>query len=245
MDRRRITLILMVALLSLAAGEVRAQSDDFGVWTSINAKKKLSKAWTLYAEGEMRTRDALSEVERWSGNVGVAYRITSWLKADAGYTFLYSNNPTETTKKGNIIPSYWYARHRTTVSLTGELKWKRFTFSLRERWQYTYRPEKWVEKYDGDDGERKDDEQVKEKHKHQLRSRLQVEYNIARSRFTPFAACELYHGADGLEKTRWTLGSEYKINKRHAVEAFYRFQNEADEDDTDMHVLGVGYTFKF
>ena len=36
---------------------------------------------------------------------------------------------------------YWGVRHRFNVSLTGSWKINRLELSLRERWQYTYRPE--------------------------------------------------------------------------------------------------------
>lgn len=243
MDGKRI--ILLGFCLCLALQGAWAQSDDFGVWTSVTAKKKLSKTWTLSAEGEYRTRDGISATDRWSGALGVTYRLTSWLKADAAYTYLYSNEAEEVTKKGNIVPAYWYSRHRVSASLTGSVDWGRFTFSLRERWQYTYRPECYVPKYDGDDGSRKDDEQVKGKGENVLRSRLKAEYNIAHSPFTPYASCELYHNGDGLDKSRWTIGSEYKISKQHSVELYYRYQDKRDADATDTHVLGIGYTIKF
>ena len=243
MDRSRIIAALL--MLCMACPQLAAQSDDFGVWTSLAAKKKLSKAWTLSAEGEYRTRDGLSATERWAASLGATYRVASWLKADAGYTYIYSNHESEVTKKGNIIPAYWYSRHRLTASLTGSLDLGRFALSLRERWQYTYRPECSVPKYDGDDGSQKADEVVKGKGKNVLRSRLQAEYNIAKCRFTPFASCELYHSGDGLEKTRWTVGTEYKINKKNGVEVYYRYQNKNDDDEANGHVLGIGYTIKF
>lgn len=242
---RLIKLIGFCVILGSMHQTVNAQKDEFGVWTSIHVKKKLGKGWTVFAEGEYRTRDNLKTTDRWAGGVGADYRLFPFLKIGGGYTYLYCNHPEEVTKKGNIIPAYWSRRHRTNVSLTGRVAWNRFTFSLRERWQYTYRPEQYVPKYDDDGVTPKDDELVKGKGKNVLRSRLQAEYNIARCRFTPFASCELYHGSGGLDKTRWTAGSEYKINKRNVLEVYYRYQNKHDDDETNGHVLGIGYTIKF
>ena len=78
-----------------------------------------------------------------------------FLKADGGYTFIYSHRPGEMTKKGNYVSDYWSPRHRMYLSLTGKLNWQRFEFSLRERYQYTYRTSQLVSKYDGDDGSKK------------------------------------------------------------------------------------------
>ncbi|KAA5436150.1 DUF2490 domain-containing protein, partial [Bacteroides cellulosilyticus] len=116
---RRITL-LAVFLCTMVAG-VYAQSDDFGIWTSAEVKKKIFPGFDASVEGEFRTRDGVDNVERWSAGAGVAYRITSFLKADGGYTFIYSHRPGEMTKKGNYVSDYWSPRHRMYLSLTGKL----------------------------------------------------------------------------------------------------------------------------
>lgn len=244
MDRKRIIPLLFISLLACNT-PIQAEDDDFGVWTTVTAEKKIDKKWSATVEGEYRTHDGVSTTDRWSAGISAEYKITKWLKADAGYSFLHSYKEEEVTKKGNIVLDYWQPRHRVNVSLTGSLEWKRFKFSLRERWQYTYRPQKFVEKYASDGVTRMDDEQVKGKAEHMMRSRLQVEYDIAKCPLTPYASCELYHNLDGIDKTRWTVGTEYKINKKHAVEVCYRYQNKADEDETNGHVLGIGYKFKF
>ena len=157
-----------------------------------------------------------------------------WLKASAGYTFIHYYHPMEVTKKGNYIPEYWQPKHRVNLSLTGKVDWRRFTFSLRERWQYTYRPSQSVPKFDGDDGSVKNDEYISGKGKNVLRSRLQVEYNIRKCAFTPYTSCELSYSLNEIgafEKLRWTLGTEWKLSKKHALDFYYLYQNKADDDD--------------
>lgn len=225
-----------------------AQKDDLGIWTSLKAQKKVFPGLDTSFEMEMRTRDGLKNLDRWSVGTGLAYKLTSYLKADAGYTFIHSHLPGETTQKGNFIPAYWSPRHRIYLSAIGNSQWKRFNISLRERYQYTYRKSLSVPKYDGDDGSRKEDEWIDSKNSNILRSRFQVEWNLKSSRFSPYASCELYHYiADGwaLDKTRWTLGTNYKISKKHVFDLFYRYQDHTDDDDQNGHVLGAGYTFKF
>ena len=236
----------LMVLLSLP-GKLYAQSDDFGIWTGVEVKKKILSGWDASLEGEFRTRDGVKTVERWSGAVATSYKVSSWLKASAGYTFIHYYHPMEVTKKGNYIPEYWQPRHRFHVSLTGKADWRRFTFSLRERWQYTYRPSQSVPKFDGDDGSSKADEYISGKGKNVLRSRLQVAYNIRKCAFNPYASCELSHSlSDGaFEKARWTLGTEWKLSKRHSLDFYYLYQNKADDDESDGHVIGAGYSFKF
>lgn len=197
-------------------------------------------------EGEYRTQDGFSGTERWTLSAGLDYKLCSFLKLSADYKYIQRHVESWVTKKGNIVSDYWQPRHRAGVALTGSYKWNRFTFSLRERYQYTYRTEQTAAKYDGDDGSQKDDEVIEAKSKHVLRSRLKAEYNIRKSGFSPFASCELYNNLSGFthEKARYTIGTEYKINKKHSLDMFYRYVDTSDDDDSNRHVIGIGYQFK-
>lgn len=245
---RKVKLLLPFLLLWCLVASARAE-DDFGLWGGIEIKKKITKSLDFNVEGEFRLRDNVRTVDRWSGMAGLSYDVCSWLKTSVDYTFLYSYEPLEYTKAGNIVPEYWLKRHRFNVAFTGKWDWKRVSFSLRERWQYTYRPQHATEKYDGGDGSPKDDEIIKGKGKNNLRSRLKVEYDIPKCKFTPYVSCELTHDLhDGFyyEKTRCMAGTEWKLSKKHGFDFYYLYQvlNE-DEDEPDKHVIGAKYTFKF
>ena len=284
---------LGVGCLLLAAATATAQS-DFGVWTSIEGSTKVNKNLELSLEGEYRTQDMSSMTERVSGAVNLSYKnknFLPFLKADVGYTFMSMNYQGETTIKyeteddgsyeldaeGNPIPkhmnvddAYWTARHRATASLTGSVKWGRFKFSLRERYQYTYRMpsqcdrtrwyyRKRTGKYylDEDlfngDGSLNENysymtDEKKAKSDHKLRSRLSASYDIKKCPFEPFAEIEVYNELDNAfayDKIRYTVGTEYKINKEHKLKLYYRYQDYADIDEVSGHVLGIGYAFEF
>lgn len=239
---RRGKIIILLAVLCMAASVLRAQS----LWTSVDMKFGLAKGLSGYVEGEFRTVDGLDGTERWAASAGLDYRLCRWLKMSAEYKYIHRHVESRTTRKGNIISDYWQPRHRLSFALTGSYSWNRFSFFLRERYQYTYHTEQAVAKWDGDDGSAKTDELVGASHKQVLRSRLKAEYNICKSGFTPFVSCELYNSLSGFtyEKTRWTVGTDYKFNKRHSVSVFYRYIDRSDDDDTNGHVIGVGYSFK-
>lgn len=279
--------ILGIGCLLLAASTAVAQS-DFGVWTSIEGSTKLNKSMELSVEGEYRTQDMSAMTERISGAVNLSYKdknFLPFLKADVGYTFMYMNYPGETAIKyvtedddnyeldaeGNPIPKhmnvdapYWASRHRATASLTGSVKWGRFKFSLRERYQYTYRMparcdrERYYyfggefDQWDYEDPSFEKPEQLvdekKAKSDHKLRSRLQVSYDIKKCPFEPYVEVEVYNQLDkafALDKVRYTIGTEYKVNKDHKLKLYYRYQDYADMDEVNGHVLGLGYTFEF
>lgn len=286
--------IFGIGCLLLAASTAIAQS-DFGVWTSVEGSTKLNKQLELSVEGEYRTQDMSSMTERVSGAVNLSYKnknFLPFLKADVGYTFMYMNYPGETEVKyrtddagndelddeGNLIPKhknvdapYWTARHRATASLTGSFKWGRFKFSLRERYQYTYRMPsqcdrtRWyynplhellpdiIPEYFLDEDPTSEDysymtDEKKAKSDHKLRSRLSVSYDIKKCPFEPYIEVEVYNQLDNAfayDKIRYTVGTEYKINKQNKLKLYYRYQDYADIDEVSGHVLGLGYAFEF
>ena len=244
---KRILFILFTFHLSLLTSS--AQKDDFGLDFSLEAEKKINKKWSFGFEGEMRTRDNTKTVDRWSAGLGVDYKVAKWLKASAGYTFLYDNNEKityKTTGAVNKIAHYWGVRHRFNVSLTASQKVSDFKFSLRERWQYTYRPEKTVERWDVDD-EEWESKTYSGGGKNVLRSRFQIEYDKKGLAITPYANVELFN-AWSLQKTRYNIGLDWKLSKQHSLGFFYRYQNvRSDDDDNEpnRHMIGLGYKIKF
>lgn len=254
MDRSKMTnhrKMFLMLLLMASSTATFAQSDDFGVWASASAEKKIDKKWSVEAEAEFRSRDNSQSVDRWSGSLGADYKIVKGLTASAGYTFLYDNNEEKITyhsdgSYNNLRPSYWGVRHRFNASLTGDIDWSDFNFSLRECWQYTYRPEKTTDRYDYDNSHW-EDTTVKGKGSNVLRSRFKIEYNIPHCKIIPYASVELYNGWS-LQKTRYTVGADWKINKQNAVGLYYRYQDlnhDDDDNDPNIHILGVTYKFKF
>lgn len=170
---------------------------------------------------------------------------------------------------------FWRTRHRFNVSFTGSVKFGRLKISLRERWQYTYQPkvsytktEIDVTRYNMDDWgwaaesmglveyngylwQIGNEPTIKEKTKrgkgsNVLRSRLEVSYDIKSLSLEPYISCEMYHDDGGLRKTRYTIGGDYKITKRHSIGLYYRYQDFSGSDEGEStNIIGIGYKFKF
>jgi hypothetical protein len=181
------------------------------------------------------------------------------VKASAGYSLLYDNNPEKLTFKSDgqtpkkWTPGYWGIRHRLKIGVAGSLDVGRFSIDLRERYQYTLRPEKANQRYafvyDDDDYLVGHDLQaVKSKQKGMLRSRLQLGYNIAHCKVDPVASVEMFSDDYGIQKMRYQIGAEWKLSKKHALSLTYRYQDVGGDDDdneVNSHLVGLGYKFKF
>lgn len=153
--KQRVVKFLLLATFTLAplfGANAQSESDEFGVWTTLEASKKINKKLKLDFEAELRTIEGVGNMERVSLGAGASYKFTKWLKASAGYIFMYSHSLDETKYKWedqfevpgygtycdyNVDHAYWTERHRFHVTLTGEYKIGRVEFSLRERVQYT------------------------------------------------------------------------------------------------------------
>lgn len=239
---------MLLAALLAGAMEGKAQS-DFGVWMDAGIEKKLNKHWTLEGEIGARTRNNSKEMDRYSLGVGADYKLNKYLKFSTAYNLLYDHRGgTQTYHKNGtvnkITPAYWWPRHRFLFGVTGSYSFGNLGLSLREMYQYTYRAKAKNKKYDTDTEEWED---VKSKSQHLLRSRFQINYRIRHTPLAPFGSVELYNGNGGLQKTRYTVGTNLQMGKHHDLKLYYRYQDlrENDDDDLDTHVLGIGYTYKF
>lgn len=249
--------LVALALTCLAPFAAYSQSEG-GLLLSAGAEKKIDKKMSVDIEATFRTRNDFKTLDRWSGGVGIDYKLTKWLKADAAYNLLYDNNREKITYNyaadgsatgyNNWRPSYWGLRHRLKASLTFDHKvWGDIRLSLRERWQYTYRPEKETERWDFDNS-KWETKMRSGRGKNILRSRLQVEFDKKGLKIKPYANIEFYNKM-AIEKIRYTVGADFKLTKQHSFGAFYRYQQAKNTDPDDyepnMHYLGLDYKFKF
>ena len=215
-------IILLLSVLPLTA------QDNLENSFSIELSKKIFPKFTIALEEDFRLRDNFQEIDRFSTTLEISYRVCNHLKAGGAYNLINYNHPSKD----------WETRHRYYFYLTGSYKLRRFMFSLRERFQSTYRVH------------------VKETAKRAnpklyLRSRLKVEYDIRRSAFEPFASIEWYNTlnnqqGNSMDRLKYIIGSCYKLNKKNALQLYYRYVNFTDDDESNgKQMLGLGYTHKF
>ena len=231
-------LIAQCSLLNAYAG------DDFGIWGEVRAEKELGTRWDVGAEMTYRSRDNLKSSDRWGFGIDATYKIAPWLKASAGYVLLEDHNYKE-NNDGTIYADYWGTRHRFNVSLTSSATWKQFTFSLRERWQYTYRPEKTAQRYYTGTGDDAGEKVYSGKGKNVWRNRVQVKMKLSKV-VRPYVNAESYV-ATSLEKMRYNVGTEIVLDKHNSFDVKYIYQHSCGQGDgePDRHVIGIGYTYNF
>lgn len=293
-------LAVMFCLLLSPALVSAGDKDDFGTWLELGAEKALPHNLSVGLSTELRMQDNSTTVNRWGIGAELGYKVNKYFKLGASYSFLYGYNAdkfkTKVTDhyKDDIVDddhwngynkvetftqSNWVMRHRFNVEANATVKlggWLRI--SLRERYQYTHRPEqyenetktKWKVRYDRvmdgdgnvsyqlkdeyaggwmlDYADRQERDTISMSNTHILRTRLKLEVDKKRLAWSPFVSVETQNNLTEcmhLTKVRTMVGTEYKINKHHSLEAAYVFTCETDEGRQRFHAVSVGYKFKF
>lgn len=264
----KIILLLSLALLPM----VSMAQTDAGLWTSIGVDKKINKKFSVGLEGEFRSRNDFKTADRWSVGLDATYKINKWLKASAGYSLLnsnyrekieyyntYDNAGTVKYQKVHWRPSYWGQKHRIYASFTSTYK---FSFglklSLRERWQYTYRPEqddvtRWTWRVSDGYGKtvypnvRLDKDYVRKgKAENVLRSRFQVEYDIPSCTWTPYASVELYNtpSIKDVLSCFWIPSASVQFYNAWSESQKVRYTIGADWKINKQNSFGIYYRFQ-
>lgn len=268
---------LIIAALALAlpmAAKAQTVTDleyDFRARTSVAVDWKVFKGFHISLEEEARMKDNCMGLDRIQTTLGVSYKLTPWLKAGVGYTFM------EKQGTSSLKP-----RHRVTGDLTGSFKAGYWTFSLRERLQLTNRPGSY-NRYE------------RPRNELALKSRFQVKYRITHD-LRPYALLEVrtalndaqftgtYNSTTGKygvrtdasgnpvvtdpayvivnnNRYRAGLGLDWKLGRHHALDIYgladycrerdINFNSDATKlnsftiDRSLNFTAGIGYVFSF
>lgn len=228
--------VFFTTLLLLTGFSVTAvaQATDFGLWSDIEFSKKLKNGMTLVLDEEFRLRNQLRTTDKIQSTLELDYKINNYFNAGVCYALINYYHP------GNMkhdYQNYWETRHRLSVFGEGEYNLGRFNFSLRERFQTTYRVLDSVST-------------ASVNPKFILRSKFSVSYNIPKIPVEPYAFCELFQVLNGpdkykFEEYRFSAGLKYEISKQLSVKVGYVYSDEYDvEDGEKSNVATIGISYK-
>ena len=155
-----------------------------GVYFKASLCGKIYKHLSFLVEEDIRPRDDFKEAEWFLTTVEVNYKFNKYLLAGSGYMSLARYKASDEL------------RNRYYLYATGTYSAGRFTLSVRERFQSTYK--------------------VHAEHpKNYLRSMLTLSYKIGKSGFCPFAYTEVFNDTRNKmrsDKIRFSTGSNYQLN---------------------------------
>lgn len=239
--KKKIGIFLLVALI---AGNSMAQDDEPGGFRSgIAIEKDFSKKFSIGVEGEYRTLGFSLETERYTFGIGTDYEIFKNFKLGIGYEYqkVQDSYSWGFSSLGVDSARVWMQpRHRVQGQMSYKYEIGKFSLSLRERAQATYKNDLDRIKQNGDTNFARVNPDFTWK------NRLKIEYNIPKCKIDPSFSVETYMLLSDPDianpyftKLKYTLGLEYKINKKNSVEWYGMYSNE--RKGTEVVVPGPNY----
>jgi hypothetical protein len=217
---------LILILLLVCNASISFSQDDFGIWYSVTAEKKLVKNLGLDLDANVRTINNASKIEEAFFDIGLSYNLNKYLSAAVSYRF------TEFKEKDELF----HPRHKWFADLKGKLPLGNFDFSARLRFQQRYK----TYFRDQNDKESKEAGRIK----------LKILYNIPSFPVNPYLSSELFfpmftQSERSVEKNRFMAGIEYNIAKKHSFDLEYMFQRDYFPHISDINIVSFCYNLKF
>jgi|GEM_PF-1231611 len=160
-------------------------SSDFGARISGAVEYTIiRKRMHLSLEEELRFNEGLSSLHKAYTTLDLDYRFTSWLKADAAYSFIAANS----AEKG------WRDRHRGAFSLTASQRFGIWKLSLREKLQATYKA------YDINLYQAPQTDLA-------LKSRMKVAVDLPHNKWEPYASVEVRNTLNAVAPGSFVYGT--------------------------------------
>jgi Protein of unknown function (DUF2490) len=217
---------LLLSFLLICTSLFSFSQDDFGIWYSVAAEKKLVRKLDLDLDANLRTYNNASKAYEAFLDIGFNYKFNKYLSAAASYRF------TEFREKDDLF----HPRHKWFADLKGKLPLGDFEISVRLRFQQRYK----TYFQDENDKESKEVGRIK----------LKIFYDIPSFPVNPYLSSEffltMFSGIQrNVEKNRFMAGFEYKIAKKQSIELEYMFQRDFLPHISDMNIISLGYNLKF
>jgi Protein of unknown function (DUF2490) len=221
------TIKKLSVLLILSGSTAFAYSQaDFGIWYGASAEHKLIGKLGLDLSGEIRTHNNASRIDEIFLEGGLSYKFNKYVSVGGSYRYTWFHEVTDD----------YHARYKWFVDINGHLPLGDFDITGRVRFQERYKT------YFQDENDRVP--------KSTLRYRLKLSYNIPSCPVNPFAFTEIFCPVSSdkkrsVEKERFAIGAEYKISKKHSVDAAYMFERDYLPHLSDINLISLEYNLKF
>jgi hypothetical protein len=221
----------IVAVSLLTGLTAHAQTRDFGNWSTFSVNKNLNKKLSVGGDLELRFRDNLSRFNLFYINLGATYKVTKWMRVSGVYRFINKYKDDNT----------FGFRHRLygDLVLRDKLLDDRLILSARSRMQWEWRAAGYGNEVQG----------VPEIF---WRNKFDVKYGVTDKLF-PYVSVETrwqvqnprfsYNDGYTYDRTRFFLGSDYKITDAITLGLYFMQQREVNVvDPQTLNIIGLEYT---
>ncbi len=200
---------------------------DAGSWNTCNIEYKFNKKITGLFTEELRFKENFTRLNLFYTNLGIEYKFSDFFKAALVYRFI---------EKYQDDNSFSF-RHRLMFDLTVKKKFGKIGISYRQRIQAEER-----DIYSSDTGNLPE---------WYSRNKFTFKYDTDK-RYTPYAAVELryqfrnpreWQSDKTWHRSRYSLGVDYKLNKKSTVGLYYLIQREYNVVlPQNLYIVGLEYS---
>ena len=221
----KILLTLLICLQVAVSNNLIAQVNDAGLWMTVSVEKKLSKKFKVVVAEEIRLRENISMIGQLFTDVSLQYKVTKSFLVSGSYRFAMKQN----------LDFIYEPRQRFYADLIYKVKANKFDFYLRTRLQNQ-------DRYTIPGNENYNNTLY-------WRNKISAKYGI--KNFTPFVSFEVYYPLNSttmnvIDGLRYQTGTDYKINKHHAVSLYYLIDQEIQVNNPqNSYVVGLEYDYSF
>ena len=222
-------LFILTILISLS-NRIGAQElkvvRDFRLISEIEIEKSLFNDWKVSFSPVLKLEKNATRIDEVDFDLKVKYSPLKFLSLGTGYRLIMNHR-----KNGN-----YEQKHRFMGEIGLEYDIQRFELDYRFRYQNI-----------DDDFFQAETDMLPE---NILRNRLQIRYDIPKSKLTPYLFTEFYgileHELPFAYKIKMGSGLRYNLKKYGSLKAYYRVDRELNADYPFTYfILGISYSYEF
>jgi hypothetical protein len=203
-----------------------AQINDAGIWTSYTLRKKVSKRITGNVTEQIRFDQNDTRLSYYNTEVGMDFKIKEYLIFSPNYRFIHKRQ----------LNGTFVVANRFFFDLTANAKYRKFTFSLRARFQWQY-----SSVYLKDFGFTP---------QYYNRDMWTIRYRLTK-KFHPYISQEYFIALNGPYVYRLTssmsyVGIYYRVYKELNLNLYYMVQLIRNRTiPRNNYITGIGITYSF
>lgn len=225
-------LLFPAAILFSGIAPLFAQSgtyytvQDLEAWTSTQLKFKVNKKLDFALEEQLRLKNNASNVDRYFSELTANYNLSNNFNLGLGSRYIKVND--------NVGKKQGYETHfRWNVDLGFKHEIK--NLDLKYRLSYQSKNELNITKAEGDTAQ------------NTLRFKIGAGYNIKNWKFDPKLSAEVFNlrnNNEGLNRVRYTVGTDYNFKNAGELGAYYRMEKElTGVFRKTTNIIGIQYVY--
>lgn len=206
---------MVIFNLQKLSGQETMPEEDTELWTSAQLKIDVLEDWRIDVEQQLRLDDHFSSFHQYFSELGIRYKINKYFDLKAQYRYSVTD---EEHNEGRI-----------SLDFGAEYDIKDFPVDIL----YRLRLQDEKIEYTG-------------QKKTYMRHRIGIDYNMSKlvDPYFEYESFFKFNQKNEFRRNRYTLGLQWKLNKKAELVTFGRYQKEFNvKAPKSVFIVGLGYSY--